>query len=374
MPTSYTDIFGGGTVQPSQVSYQQYVLTEDITLVWPTSFVDSPFVTARYMEFEAAQDGFTVTFPSAEIVSVGYDLILNNMGTHDITLNNNQGALIVNLAAGSLIYLVLVDNTTAAGVWRVAPFAGGASAVTQVAAVSTNPALIITGSPITASGTFTFALSLLNLWNAQTVNTLTGAAILQNSLAGSTLVTNSTPLTAMRSTGHSGFVVGNDADYTYTDLLYPGNASQLWYLPTQATQGAIPSLQSLLTIWNAQTANTFTGAQLLDGSIPLSKLPNSRQVAPFAMGYIQANGTIYNSLNVSSVTNPSPGSYLVTFINPASSVRYVIIPGIYYNNTHNLFISVGPGVSITQFYISIYNSATSSVGINNDFYFIVYDF
>lgn len=319
MPTSYTDIFGGGTVQPSQVSYQQYVLTEDITLVWPTSFVDSPFVTARYMEFEAAQDGFTVTFPSAEIVSVGYDLILNNIGTHDITLNNNQGALIVNLAAGSLIYLVLVDNTTAAGVWRVAPFAGGASAVTNVAAESDTAALTITGSPITSSGTFRFALSLLNLWNAQTVNTLNGDKILQGSLSGGKLVDNSTLLVKMRSTGHSGFVVGNDADYTYSELLYSGNASQLWYLPTQTAQHAIPSLQSLLTIWNAQA----------DKTLPVSKLQNSNQFIS-AAGYFTAGSTnpvtIIKSLNIASIvyTGDPDFKYRVTFTTPASNGIYVV--------------------------------------------------
>jgi hypothetical protein len=325
MPTSYTDIFGGGTVQPSQVSYQAYTLTEDITLVWPTSFVDSPNVTARYMELTAIQDGLAVTFPSAEIVSVGYDLIINNIGTHDITLNNNQGALIVNLAAGSLIYLVLVDNTTAAGVWRVAPFAGGAAAVTQVAAVSDTAALTITGSPIIASGTLRFALSLLNLWNAQGDNTLSGSKILQNSLAGSKLVDNSTLLVKMRSTGHSGFVVGNDADYKYSELLYSGNASQLWYLPTQAAQGAIPSLQPLLAIWNAQTANTLTGVQLLANSTPATKIKASEEFVPFCMGYAAAGGNLLKSRRVGAFARTAPGEYQITFLAPTATNGYIVL-------------------------------------------------
>jgi hypothetical protein len=376
MPTSYTDIFGGGTVQPSQVSYQQYILTEDITLVWPTSFVDSPFVTARIIDVEPTLEDLTLTFPDATEISVGYDLILNNVGENDLTVNNNEGSLIFTSGMGSLTYLYLIDNTTTGGTWRVSPFAGGSSAVTQVAATTSTPGFTITGSPITSSGTLDFELSLLTLWNAQTANTLTGAAILANSLPGDSIADNTQSLSKLVSGRNNSFVTGSSASTSFSELVYNPNNSQVWYLPTQAGAGLTPSLQSLQTIWNAQTPNTFTGAQLLANSTPVTVIPNSNEFLPLCMGYAAANGTLLRSRRVGTFALIATGQYQITFLTPAASNAYIVLAQSDYGNTApptNATITATVGNRTNSGFQIFTQTAATGASVNSNFNFIVLD-
>jgi hypothetical protein len=61
--STYNNIFGGNFVQPSSVSYQNLTLTSNVTLSWPTSYLDnsSDLVLAENMTVQAASQSAIIT-------------------------------------------------------------------------------------------------------------------------------------------------------------------------------------------------------------------------------------------------------------------------------------------------------------------------
>lgn len=163
---SFVNVFGGSVVQPADISYTLITLTANTTLSWPTQFPDpnsllAQITTAQIMDVLPSAGGFTLTLPPANQVSVGQSFLFNNLsGTHSFTLLKNDGTLLTVIAAQTIFYFYLTDNTTIGGTWTITPWGLGAgSTVTSVAAVAATAGLTITGSPITTTGTFTFSLS-----------------------------------------------------------------------------------------------------------------------------------------------------------------------------------------------------------------------
>ena len=163
---SFVNVFGGATVQISDSSYTLILLTANTALSWPSQFPDpnslvGQITTAQIMDVLPSANGFSLTLPPANQISVGQTLLINNTsGTHSFTLLANDGSTLTAFPPQTILYIYLTDNTTIAGTWTITPFALGAGGiVTSVAAIAGTPGLTITGSPITSAGTFTFSLS-----------------------------------------------------------------------------------------------------------------------------------------------------------------------------------------------------------------------
>jgi hypothetical protein len=124
---SYTNIFGGTPIQPSDVSYREITLTENITLVWPSSFVDTTEVVAKLMDVISNGDIFDINMPSAMQVSVGESVIYKNMGVQAFTVYDAGGGEIIQIDPGEAFYIYVKDNTTDAGIWGVTQYGTGAS-------------------------------------------------------------------------------------------------------------------------------------------------------------------------------------------------------------------------------------------------------
>lgn len=165
--SSYTNIFSGFNVQPSQSSYSSYVINANLTLVWPLQFIDTTNVVSNIIDVNAVVGALTVKMPDATQAGIGNSVIFNNVGANTFSVIKNNNNNLVTLLAGQSAFVYLTDNTTIAGTWRTTPFGGGFVAVTSVGAVSTSNNLTIAGSPITNAGTFTFSLAndLLELSN-----------------------------------------------------------------------------------------------------------------------------------------------------------------------------------------------------------------
>lgn len=144
--TTYTDPFGGSTIQPSQVSYQAIALSANITLSWPADSFDSVAdpVFARLTDVTPDSGGHSITLPDAREVSVGYDGFFSNLGANPFTLRDNAGGTIATVAAGEVRYIYLQSNTTAAGTWR---------SFNMGALTSTTDAASLAGRGLEASGT-----------------------------------------------------------------------------------------------------------------------------------------------------------------------------------------------------------------------------
>jgi hypothetical protein len=142
--TTYTDVFGGANIYPSEISYSSLTLTADVTLSWPEETGgDAPFAT-RIMDIAASSAGRSITLPPANAAGVGETILFNNIGAQTITVRNAAGTQVVTVASGTLWQIYLAANSTAAGTWRALQY--GAS-ISQANASS------LAGTGIVAVGT-----------------------------------------------------------------------------------------------------------------------------------------------------------------------------------------------------------------------------
>jgi hypothetical protein len=142
---SYTQVFGGNTIYPSDVSYLALALTADVELDWPldSSGVDTP--AARIIDITPS-DAFSVILPPANQTSVGQTLLFNNLGPSTVTVKDNAGGTLISMGAGEVWQAYLVTNATVAGTWRV--FRYGAATAQAQASTLAGQGLLATGSTL----------------------------------------------------------------------------------------------------------------------------------------------------------------------------------------------------------------------------------
>lgn len=142
--TVYTNVFGGSTIYPSDVSYFEATLTADIVLSWPLETTSDTNIAASIVEITANSSGYSVFLPSAALASTGQTILFNNVGAATFTVKDATGNTICAPTSGQLWQVYVTDNTTAAGQWQA--FQYGAS-------VSTANAASLAGYGLTAIST-----------------------------------------------------------------------------------------------------------------------------------------------------------------------------------------------------------------------------
>lgn len=156
--STYTDIFSGNSITPAFPQYESITLSSNITLSWPAQFQNSNNVVATIMVISPTVGGFSVTMPDATQTAKGFEFYINNPTANAFDLLDNTGGLIYAVTGPSVSLFWLDSNLTPAGMWTRIPAGGGSASVTSINAASTSPDLVITGVPITTTGTITFAL------------------------------------------------------------------------------------------------------------------------------------------------------------------------------------------------------------------------
>lgn len=139
------NLFGGGAVQSAYVSYLALDITDNsLTLVWPSAYVNVPYtdpntgihyqVLAISMDVTTGNGNTnTITLPDATQVSVGQNFIITNVGLSHFTLKTSDGTDLQDVETGISYWVLLTDNTTAVGEWRVITFGAGTSQASAVA-------------------------------------------------------------------------------------------------------------------------------------------------------------------------------------------------------------------------------------------------
>ena len=125
MPT-YVNPLSGQTIQPSEVGYQSYTLTQSVELQWPVNG-NTEDVVAYIMDVNATVGGLTITMPPANQVSTGQDSLIRNVGANSFTLLDYTGGTIATISSGQVKYVYITDNLTPAGTWAVFTFGTGTS-------------------------------------------------------------------------------------------------------------------------------------------------------------------------------------------------------------------------------------------------------
>jgi len=127
---SYTTIFGGENVNPTQLSYIAYRPLADLTLVWPLEAPPDANVAADKIDVFMTAGALSVIMPPADQISVGQDVLIRNTGVFTFSVRNNDGIEIGSVASGEAWYFVVISNSTTAGQWYAIEFGVGTSAAT----------------------------------------------------------------------------------------------------------------------------------------------------------------------------------------------------------------------------------------------------
>ena len=116
---SFTDVFGGETIFPSQLSYNSIITAVDVVLQWPREQqIEGVNVVADWMDIDASAPSINIDMPAATNTSTGNKVTFNNIGSNTFTVRDDTGGTIQSVAPGEQWILILRDNTTAAGLWR----------------------------------------------------------------------------------------------------------------------------------------------------------------------------------------------------------------------------------------------------------------
>jgi hypothetical protein len=140
---SYINPFTGQTLSPSQVGYEELTLSADTFLQWPING-NNANVVANIIQVTATAASLKLYLPSAQQVSTGQSVLIQNIGATSFTVTDVSGNTIVSIASGVAQYIFLTDNTTNNGVWSTVTFGAGTSAANAAA---------LAGYGLVASGT-----------------------------------------------------------------------------------------------------------------------------------------------------------------------------------------------------------------------------
>lgn len=152
MTNTFTQVFGGTTIYPSDVSYLSLALTADVTLEWPLESSTNEYPVARIIDVTPTST-FSIFMPPADQTGTGQTVLFNNLGPDTVTVKNSVGATLLSMAQGEQWQIYLTDNTTAAGTWRVFRY-GAATAQAQASALA-GYGLTATGATLSQSAPVT---------------------------------------------------------------------------------------------------------------------------------------------------------------------------------------------------------------------------
>lgn len=147
---SYTQVFGGTTIYPSDVSYLALALSADKALEWPLESNDPSNPAARIIDVTTG-GSYSVTLPDATQTGAGQTILFNNLpaSTNSFLVKDYSGSTLATVGVGEQWQVYLSDTSTAAGTWRV--FRYGASTATVQASALAGYGLTVTSNTLSQS-------------------------------------------------------------------------------------------------------------------------------------------------------------------------------------------------------------------------------
>lgn len=115
--TTYTDVFGGANIYPSEISYEALTLTADVVLSWPEETSTNQDLAAKIIDVTPSAAGFSVILPDAMKAGTGQTILFNNKGAFSFTVKKSTGVQVTVLASSEVWQVYLTDNSTVGGTW-----------------------------------------------------------------------------------------------------------------------------------------------------------------------------------------------------------------------------------------------------------------
>lgn len=134
---AYTDVFGGTTIYPSQVSFLSLALSsEDVVLEWPLENSGTSDPAARIIAVNSANSR-SIVLPDATQTGPGQTILFFNLdaSSSSFTVKDNSGGTVATIGVGEQWQVILSDNSTAAGTWLVLCY-GASTATAQPSALA----------------------------------------------------------------------------------------------------------------------------------------------------------------------------------------------------------------------------------------------
>jgi len=229
---SYTQVFGGTTIYPSDVSYLALTLSANATLQWPLESNDPTNPAARIIDVTAS-GAYSVLLPDATLTGAGQTMLFNNLSgsSSSFTVKDYDGNTIATVAVGEQWQVYLASVSTTAGTWRV--FRYGASTATVQASALAGYGLTVTSSTLSQSlpvTTFTVSPRTLLVTDRASALVWSGTGTGTLNLLGAATLGNNFFL-AVRNSGGGDFTIdpaGSETiDGDTTLVLRPGDSANL---------------------------------------------------------------------------------------------------------------------------------------------------
>ena len=147
--SSYTNIFGGSSVAPSQPSYLAISIAANTQLVWPLESTQGTPGAAAAIDVTATVANVDLMMPPGNTGSCGVISMISNVGSNSFYVTDMSGNQICTIASTQSWLIVLSANGTANGTWRAYQLASTVS--TATAAALAGPGLIANGSELEAN-------------------------------------------------------------------------------------------------------------------------------------------------------------------------------------------------------------------------------
>ena len=147
---SYTSVFSGNTIYPSDVSYLALALDVDTPLEWPLESSGGLPPAARIIDVTAS-GAYSVVMPDATQTAAGQTILFNNLNASSsaFTIKDFAGSTIATVGVGEQWQIYLAATSTAAGTWRV--FRYGASTATVQPSALAGYGLTVTANTLSQS-------------------------------------------------------------------------------------------------------------------------------------------------------------------------------------------------------------------------------
>lgn len=130
---SFTKIFGGNAVKPSDASYLPLALAVNTALVWPLETTAGSPVVAAMIDVTPASGGLSLAMPPGNTGSTGVATMITNVGASTFTLTDTSGNAIIAIAPSVAYLIALTDNSTTNGSWRALQMAATTSSANAAA-------------------------------------------------------------------------------------------------------------------------------------------------------------------------------------------------------------------------------------------------
>lgn len=317
--TTYVNPFTGQTVSPSQVAYESLTISADTELQWPVNG-NTNSVASNIIEVTATTTGLNLIMPSAQQVSVGQALMINNVGSNEFEVVDNASGAIVAVPPGIIEYIYVTDNTTDAGAWFAVTFGAGTSAADAAA---------LAGYGLTAIGsTLNQSYPATNYYSSTTLTASARAQfVVYNGGAGSINLPSAGTVgnnwfCMIRNNGTGILDVYPDG----TDLIDGNSSTQL-----QLTESFV--IVSTGSGWNTfgygqsiQFAFTQLALNVTGGTTTLTTSQASNVIQEYS-GTLTSNQIIVlpSTVQLYTVTNNTTGSYSLTFKTSAVGAATVTV-------------------------------------------------